>query len=215
LWDNEGSLIDRVITNAWSGTVSNKIGLSLPKQEAANKSSFDISARHLEKWINDLPGANIGETSKQLYTLLKQTNQVTYPYQKRIAFLELLRAPIAHVTHSMKKHFISINLPLPDKNQKIANITKKLYFYMATGYKIALEDALSKKSFFDKPPFALLIQRSMSYMGKIFLPRTSLTHNFLTSTGVSYTNCFRFLKKSAFFIQELLISNVFTAKKHR
>lgn len=169
MWDNEGSLIDRVITNAWSGTVSNKIGLSLPKQEAANKSSFDISARHLEKWINDLPGANIGETSKQLYTLLKQTNQVTYPYQKRIAFLELLRAPIAHVTHSMKKHFISINLPLPDKNQKIANITKKLYFYMATGYKIALEDALSKKSFFDKPPFALLIQRSMSYMGKNIL----------------------------------------------
>ena len=149
--------------------MSHKIGLNLPKQEPANKRSFDISARHLERWLNDLPRANIGETSKQLYTLLKQTNQVNYPYQKRIAFLESLRAPIAHVTNSMKKHFIGINLPLADKNQKIANITKKLYFYMATGYKIALEDALNNKSFFDKPPFALLIQRSMSYMGKNIL----------------------------------------------
>ena len=141
----------------------------MPKQEQANKNSFDISARHLQKWIKDLPRANVGETSKRLYALLKQTNQVHYPYQKRIALLELLRAPIAHVTSSMKKHFIGISLPLADKNQKIANITKKLFFYMAVGYKIALEDALSKQSFFDKPPFAMLIHRSMTYMGKDIL----------------------------------------------
>jgi hypothetical protein len=146
------------------------IGLNLPNRIPADKTAFDIRPRNLETWLNDMPRANVGETAKQIYTLIRQTNQLDYPYKKRIVFLETLREPVATVTELMKKHFVGINLPLADKNQKIAAITKKLFSYMATGYKIALQDALvSKPLFFEKQPLALLTHRCISYMGKNIL----------------------------------------------
>ena len=146
------------------------IGLDVPNRTRPDKTAFNIRPRKLATWINALPRANLGETAKQIYTVLQQTNQLAYPYQDRIRFLETLREPIEYVTSSMKKHFIGISLPLPEKSQKIATITKELFSNMATGYKIALEDMLANNFIiFDKKPLAMLTHRSINYMGQNFL----------------------------------------------
>lgn len=146
------------------------IGLDVPNRTRPDKTAFNIRPRKLATWINALPRANLGETSKQIYTVLQQTNQLAYPYQDRIRFLETLREPIEYVTSSMKKHFIGVSLPLPEKSQKIATITKELFSNMAIGYKIALEDMLANNLIiFDKKPLAMLTHRSINYMGQNFL----------------------------------------------
>lgn len=146
------------------------IGLDVPNRTRPDKTAFNIRPRKLASWINALPRANLGETAKQIYTVLQQTNQLAYPYQDRIRFLETLREPIEYVTSSMKKHFIGVSLPLPEKSQKIATITKELFSNMATGYKIALEDMLANNLIiFDKKPLAMLTHRSINYMGQNFL----------------------------------------------
>lgn len=146
------------------------IGLDVPERTRPNRKDFSIRARKLNAWIDELPRANLGETAKQIFTVLHQTNQVNYPYQDRIRFLETLREPLEYVTSSMKKHFIGISLPLPEKSQKIAGITKELYSCMATGYKIALEDTLSKNFIiFNKNSLAMLTHRSVTYIGQHFL----------------------------------------------
>ena len=146
------------------------IGLDVPNRTRPDKTAFNIRPRKLATWINALPRANLGETAKQIYTVLQQTNQLAYPYQDRIRFLETLREPIEYVTSSMKKHFIGVSLPLPEKSQKIATITKELFSNMATGYKIALEDMLANNLIiFDKKPLAMLTHRSINYMGQNFL----------------------------------------------
>lgn len=146
------------------------IGLDVPNRTRPDKTAFNIRPRKLAIWINALPRANLGETAKQIYTVLQQTNQLAYPYQDRIRFLETLREPIEYVTSSMKKHFIGISLPLPEKSQKIATITKELFSNMAIGYKIALEDMLANNLIiFDKKPLAMLTHRSINYMGQNFL----------------------------------------------
>ena len=146
------------------------IGLDVPNRTPPDKTAFNIRPRKLATWINALPRANLGETAKQIYTVLQQTNQLAYPYQDRIRFLETLREPIEYVTSSMKKHFIGVSLPLPEKSQKIATITKELFSNMATGYKIALEDMLvNNLIIFDKKPLAMLTHRSINYMGQNFL----------------------------------------------
>ncbi len=146
------------------------IGLDVPNRTRPDKTAFNIRPRKLATWINALPRANLGETAKQIYTVLQQTNQLAYPYQDRIRFLETLREPIDYVTSSMKKHFIGVSLPLPDKSQKIATITKELFFNMATGYKIALEDMLANNLIiFNSKPLAMLTHRSINYMGQNFL----------------------------------------------
>ncbi|GMR16127.1 MAG: hypothetical protein BMS9Abin31_0435 [Gammaproteobacteria bacterium] len=146
------------------------IGLDVPSRVLPDKNAFNIRPRKLASWIDALPRANLGETAKQIFTVLHQTNQLSYPYQDRIRFLETLREPLDYVTRSMKKHFIGISLPLPEKSQKIASITKELYSSMAVGYKIALEDTLvNNLMIFDKKHLALLVHRSISYIGLNFL----------------------------------------------
>ena len=146
------------------------IGLDVPNRTQPDKTAFNIRPRKLASWIIALPRANLGETAKQIYTVLQQTNQLAYPYQDRIRFLETLREPIEYVTGSMKKHFIGVSLPLPEKNLKIATITKELFSNMAIGYKIALEDMLANNLIiFDKKPMAMLVHRSITYMGQNFL----------------------------------------------
>ena len=147
-----------------------KIGLDVPNRTMPDKAAFNLRPRKLSVWINALPRANLGETAKQIYTVLLQTNQVAYPYQDRLRFLESLRETLEYVTRSMKKHFIGVSLPLPDKNHKIASITKELYSCMATGYKIALEDMLANNlMIFDKKHLAMLTHRSINYIGQNFL----------------------------------------------
>lgn len=146
------------------------IGLDVPNRTLPDNKAFNIRPRKLVAWIDALPRANLGETAKQLYSVLQQTNQLAYPYQDRIRFLETLREPIDYVTRSMKKHFIGVSLPLPEKSHKIASITKELLMCMATGYKIALEDTLANNlMIFDKKALALLVHRSISYFGQNFL----------------------------------------------
>ena len=146
------------------------IGLEVPNRKRPDKTAFNIRPRKLASWINVLPRANLGETSKQIYTVLQQTNQLAYPYQDRIRFLETLREPIEYVTNSMKKHFIGVSLPLSEKSEKIATITKELFFNMAQGYKIALEDMLANNLIiFDKKTLTLLTHRSIRYSGLNFL----------------------------------------------
>ncbi len=151
-------------------SVGKNIGLDVPNRTLPDKTAFNIRPRKLSAWINVLPRANLGETAKQIYSVLQQTNQLAYPYQDRIRFLETLREPVEYVTNSMKKHFIGVSLPLPDKSQKIAAITKVLFSCMATGYKIALEDMLANNlMIINKKPLAILIHRSITYMGQNFL----------------------------------------------
>ncbi|MCW9030385.1 MAG: hypothetical protein OQK58_02755 [Gammaproteobacteria bacterium] len=146
------------------------IGLDVPNRILPDKTAFNIRPRKLSAWINALPRANLGETAKQIYTALQHTNQLAYPYQDRVRFLEMLRDPLEYVTRSMKKHFIGVSLPLPDKSHKIASITKELHSCMATGYKIALEDTLANNlMIFDKKHLAILIHRSINYIGENFL----------------------------------------------
>ena len=142
----------------------------MPKQACVNKTAFDIRSRQLSAWIDDLPRANVGETAKQIYTVLQQTNQLSYPYQDRIRFLEALAEPVEYVTNAMKKHFVGVSLPLPEKSQKIATITKALFSNMATGYKTALENTLANNfSIFDKKLLVMLTHRSIHYTGQSFL----------------------------------------------
>ena len=72
--------------------VGKKIGLDVPNRARPDKTAFNIRPRKLAAWIEALPRANLGETAKQIFTLLQQTNQLTYPYQDRIRFLETIFA---------------------------------------------------------------------------------------------------------------------------
>ncbi|MDH5778845.1 MAG: molecular chaperone, partial [Gammaproteobacteria bacterium] len=68
-----------------------QLALDLPAREKPDKSAFDIRPRKLEAWIGNLPRANLGETARQVYKAIKETNHLSFNHTDRAHFLELMR----------------------------------------------------------------------------------------------------------------------------
>ncbi len=150
--------------------MSKPLGLSVPNRQKPDKGAFSIRPRKVEQWIEGLPKANLGETARQVYQVLIETNQLDLPHQERTRFLESLREVVQYITDSMRKHFIGVAYPLPEKNQKIAAATREILIAMTTGYKIGIEDSLRSNYLFqDKKQLALLVHRAISYTGQTLL----------------------------------------------
>ena len=80
-----------------------RIELDIPERTKPDKNSFSIQAKKLEPWIADLPRANLGETARQVYRGLKDTNQLQFSHLERIYFLEKIREPVFYITRSEER----------------------------------------------------------------------------------------------------------------
>ena len=150
--------------------MSKTLGLKIPTLTKPDKECFDLRPKVADEWLNSLPRANVGETARRVFEALVEINRYRYPYQNRLHFLESARETILYITDSMKRHFVGINSPLPDKNQKIVAATREIHHAYAIGYLIAIEGYLSQNLFFsDNKLIATMIQRAMSSLGKVLL----------------------------------------------
>lgn len=150
--------------------MSKALELSVPKRQKPGKDAFSIRPRKVEQWINALPKANLGETARQVYKVLLETNQLDLPHQDRTRFLESLRDVVQYITDSMRKHFVGVAYPLPEKNQKIAAATREILIAMTIGYKIAIEDTLNSTFLFQhKKQLTMLLHRAITYSGRTLL----------------------------------------------
>ena len=146
------------------------LGLSVPQLNKADSDVFDLRPRRVDEWLDSLPRANVGETARQVFETLVEVNRYHYSYQHRMYFLEAVRETVFYVTDSMKRHFVGVNAPLPEKNQKIAAATREIHHAMAVGYMICIEDLLQSTLFFaDQKLLAILIQRAIASLGRVLL----------------------------------------------
>lgn len=146
------------------------LGLALPPRSKPERDAFDLRARHVDTWLNELPRGNIGETARQIFLALVDTNRLDYTHPNRIHFLESSRETIVYITEAMRRHYISINAPMPEKNWKIAEATREIYHAQAKGYLIAIEDLLTHSFLFaDSRTLTILIHRAVSALGRVML----------------------------------------------
>jgi len=145
------------------------IGLQLPERQKPGKDSFDTRPRAVEKWIEELPRASVGRCAQLIYNTLKETNELEVRHKDRVHMLEALREPVQYVAQSMQKYYIGTTVPLPEKSLKIAYATREIYFLMAMGYKIAIEDTLTGSLFLDKKHLTTLIHRAITYLSRMLL----------------------------------------------
>ncbi len=146
------------------------LGLVIPAQDLLGEESFNIDARQMARWLEELPRANLGETSRLVYHALRNTNRQSLPYADRLRFLDEMREPVHYVCDTLKKHFVGTQFPLPEKNRKVATATREIYNTMAVGYKIVIEELLAKRRWLlDKKLLAKLIHRATYYSGRVLL----------------------------------------------
>lgn len=110
--------------------------LRVPEQKTASLSFCDTTPKAFRAWIDQLPMANIGEVSRQLYHAVIELNHLFVAPQQRMQFLELIREKIHFVCNELARHYLGRAVALPEKQRKIANLSQALQLHLAGGYKL-------------------------------------------------------------------------------
>jgi len=126
--------------------------------------------RKVKKWLANLPHANMGELTRQIYKGINELNQQTMPYKHRLENMEMLREPMREIFNNLKKYFINRTLPLPDKSKKIVNLNQALLQEMAIGYKIIISNAANNiDGKPDTKTLSISICRAIRYLSELLL----------------------------------------------
>ncbi|WP_127477592.1 hypothetical protein [Sulfurivermis fontis] len=146
------------------------IGFTLPERHKPGRESFDTKPRKVEAWISQLPMGNVGETARQVFGALHESNRLRIGWNERYRLLEALREPVAYVGQALNKRFTGLTFPLQPKTQRIANLAIELYSEMALGYKIAIEDMLARNFLFrDRKALTVMLHRALRYLNRVLL----------------------------------------------
>ncbi len=144
--------------------------LNIPEQSKPTSGSFDPRPKQVEAWVASLPMANIGESARLIYTTLCEMNRLSMSAHDRYKSMELLREPVYQITEVLKTHYISQNLPLSPKNQKIAELAIQLNSEMAIGYKAIIQGKLSKAfSRLNNKTLGICLHRAIRYLSSVLL----------------------------------------------
>ena len=138
------------------------LGLDLPARSAAVRSTFLANPKEVEIWISNLPIANLGETSRQVYQTLSEFNRQEIPNNTRLRVADLFQQPIEYITTNLRKYYFDVPLPLSAKNRKIAALNRKLRSELAISYQIVVDDIVSgRPGIFERKTLVTGIVRTM------------------------------------------------------
>ncbi len=148
---------------------NNTLDLRIPELKPSKEDGFNTNPKIVKKWIKDLPLANLGATTQQVYRALKELNTVEIKTAHRFEILEEFRAPVEFIINGLRKHYAIKALPLSEKNKDIANLAVELFYNMSIGYKIIVEQSSSAFIKINNRQLSVSIQRSISYLSCVLI----------------------------------------------
>ncbi|HHJ13016.1 MAG TPA: hypothetical protein ENJ79_01380 [Gammaproteobacteria bacterium] len=143
--------------------------LTVPNRTPPGKDAFDSRQASVRQWVEALPLANVGETSRLLYQALEDLNRQDIPAQQRFRALEALHEPVRLVTEHMKKHFVGKPLPPDHRDLKIAHLSRAITLSLATGYKILVMEQIAGVGRRDRKLLMTSVHRAMRLLGLVLL----------------------------------------------
>jgi len=144
--------------------------LKIPELQQLPREAFNIYPKQLYHWINDLPQGDTGESARRLFYALKEINRYRYSDRDRWRALEILTPYVETMTVNLERHFKSQNLPMAEKNHKIAELCIELNRQLAQSYEILLDDLWVKKlSVININSAISIIYRAMFYLYRVLL----------------------------------------------
>ncbi|MEJ2590871.1 MAG: GTPase, partial [Candidatus Thiodiazotropha sp.] len=106
--------------------VTNHIGLRIPEQLPPKGKPFFLSDKEIAAWVEQLPIANIGETSRQIFQALREFNRTLMPSKRRLQSVEHFCKPLSFIADNLSKHYLGSGFPLSDKAYRIAVLNREL-----------------------------------------------------------------------------------------
>ncbi len=145
--------------------IKGSIGLGIRERKPVSNPE-QYSTQSLSQWIAALPKANIGETSRQIYQLIHDSNKLLLSPEQRNCVIASISETSSFITDSMRKHYIGTTVALSNKQQKIANFSQALDVEIAIAYKTIIEDLIIDEKFQNKL-LTRAINACMHYFFKI------------------------------------------------
>lgn len=115
----------------------------------------------------------MGETARLLYNGLLDLNQKPLPPRRRIQMMELIRNNAQPVLNHLSHQLSPRTLPLSPRGQKVLRLLLRLQKELATGFRLALTDAMHEEPIGDKY-LAIATHRALMHMGMIHLQAAKL-----------------------------------------
>jgi hypothetical protein len=141
--------------------------LNIPTLGKPGNCQFNSSTPAVRQWVDDLPLINIEASIKQLEFALDEINKTEVPAAERQAALDMLNAPVMHVTGALVKSYLGKKFPLKKHDLDNAAKATALRNRMAMGYKILV--AAMKKQPDSRSVLTIAIHRAMRYLSEILI----------------------------------------------
>lgn len=135
--------------------------LNVPSQTQTTLTFCDPTPRQLKAWVDSLPMANVGETSRQLYHAVIEFNQLKISDALRLELMDLVREPIHFVCQQLNNRYLNQGVVLDDQQRKVANLAQALQTHLAIGYKIVIQHMLAQGNMKQKALLAKSVHRAI------------------------------------------------------
>lgn len=137
----------------------------IPEQTLRTLSFCEPTTSHLSEWVQQLPMANLGEASRQLYHAIIELNQLIAAPDTRFKLTEVLRPAIQQVCQRLPKHYLNQPILLPPKARKVTKLAMALDNHLMIAYKAVVHDRKKlTSSLLSKKPKKIIAQASYHAM---------------------------------------------------
>jgi hypothetical protein len=144
-----------------------ELKLSVPESEQGPNLTVETRPDQVKEWLEKLQKANIGDAAYLLCDRLATLNRQKMAGEERLGLLELYRAAVVNLLPSLKAQFVILPLPLPEKNRRIAELTRQMFVELANGYKIALLEHSGRLiSFGGNKQLPVIVQRALASLAQ-------------------------------------------------
>ena len=141
------------------------LAFSLPGQRTAPPKDLEVRPKHVKAWLESLPLAQSVDAAKKLTVHLAALNRARLDPDDRLQILEAYRPIATVVIDELDAIYAKATLPLSPKVLEALTLTRDFAGELATGYKIAIDEAGTKLlSFGAKKQLPLQVMRAMEYV---------------------------------------------------
>lgn len=148
--------------------MKNSFYLVIPAQQDIPERKRLFEEKALQHWIDELPIANPGLSTRLLFDLLKEFNTLKFGAQFRLDALELLRASFLSTEDYLRFRLTKEGFPKSEDEQKIFHVLVEIEREFTLGYWIAVKELTRREiGWFQGKYVALSIQRAISGLSNI------------------------------------------------
>lgn len=131
-------------------SVVDLLNSDLPARQRSQLSLVGSNRADMQAWLSNLSMLNVGETARQLFTTLRELNDLDIDDTLRMELSEVLRPALHTINTSLSKHYINQNILLDERSERIAELGQQLRAYLANINRIValrLSDQLRTQNF--------------------------------------------------------------------